>query len=178
LGSGSFIRWKMEPDPYKSLTPVGCFGGVSIQPTLVRRKGVPNDHPGYLERTMSNAASGKSTKWLWAAQVLLALTFLLTGTMKLILPAARLTSPVPLPVGFIRFIGVCEIMGALGMVLPGLFRVMQRLTPAAAVGLVLIMTGATVITAMGGMPLPAIAPLILGGLAAIIAYGRRDWLRA
>lgn len=117
-----------------------------------------------------------ANRWLWAAQALLALTFLLTGSMKLVLPAAQLTSPVPLPIPFIRFIGVCELLGALGLVLPGLFRIVQRLTPAAAIGLVLIMTGATVITAMGGMPLPAIAPLILGAIAATIAYGRRDWL--
>lgn len=118
-----------------------------------------------------------SNRWLWAAQVLLTLTFLFTGTVKLVLPAAKLTSPVPLPIPFIRFIGVCEVLGALGLLLPGLFRVLRRLTPAAAVGLVLIMTGATVITAMGGMPLPAIGPLILGILAATIAYGRRDWFQ-
>jgi len=123
---------------------------------------------------MSNSRS-KSSRWLWAAQVLVALVFLLTGTMKLVLPAAALQSPVPLPVPFIRFIGVCELLGALGLVLPGLLRIRPRLTTAAAVGLVLIMTGATVVTIMGGMPLPAIGPFILGGLAATIAYGRRDW---
>jgi DoxX-like family len=117
-----------------------------------------------------------SNRWLWAAQAVLALTFLFTGGLKLALPAEKLVGPVPIPVLFMRFIGVCECLGALGLVLPGLLRIRQRLTPTAAVGLVLIMTGATVITIMGGMPLPAIGPLLLGVIAALIAYGRRDWL--
>ena len=126
---------------------------------------------------MSASTSSKSTKWLWALQIVLALVFLLTGFTKLLLPAAKLTSPVPLPIWFIRFIGGCEAMGALGLVLPGLFRVQRWLTPTAATGLVLIMTGATVISIMGGgsMVALAIVPAILGVLAALVAYKRQDW---
>jgi hypothetical protein len=64
------------------------------------------------------------------------------------------------------------VLGALGLVLPGLFRVRTDLTFLAAVGLVLIMTGATTITLGQGQILPAIGPLVLGLLAAFIARGR------
>jgi len=124
---------------------------------------------------MSNSTSSRSSKWLWALQVLLALVFLMTGTMKLVLPPAKLVSPVPLPIAFVRFIGVCEIVGALGLLLPGLLEIRPRLTTLAAIGLVLIMTGATVITAEGGAVAMASIPLIIGVLAGLVAYGRRDW---
>src|SRR2546421_12215371 len=85
---------------------------------------------------------------LWTLQVLLALLFLCAGSMKLLTPievmAAQMT--VPLPGWFIPFIGVAECAGALGLLLPGLFRIGRGLTPLAACGLVLIMIGATVVT--------------------------------
>lgn len=123
---------------------------------------------------MSNPRS-KSSRWLWAVQALLALTFLFAGVSKFVLPADKMTGPVALPIGFIKFIGACEILGALGLLLPGLFHIRERLTAAAAVGLVLIMIGATVVTVMGGAVLPALFPLVVGALAATVAYGRRDW---
>ncbi len=64
--------------------------------------------------------------------------------------------------------------GALGLILPGVFRTRQRLTPLAAAGLVIIMTGATVLTAIGMGILPALFPLVVGALAAAVAYWRRD----
>jgi hypothetical protein len=112
---------------------------------------------------------------LWTIQVLLALVFLFAGSMKLVLPIDALKGPVALPELFIRFIGVCEVSGALGLLLPGLFRVARGLTPIAAVGLVLIMSGAVAITIEGGMVAAAAVPFIVGVLASLVAYGRSNW---
>ena len=109
---------------------------------------------------------------LWIAQGLLALIFLFAGGMKLVLPLDKLTGPMPLPGLFVRFIGVAEVLGALGLILPGLLRIRPGLTPLAAAGLVIIMIGATVITLAGGDVAPALIPLLVGLLAAFVAYGR------
>ncbi len=112
-------------------------------------------------------------KTLWALQGLLALLFLFAGGAKLVLPLAALAGPVALPGAFIRFIGVAEVAGALGLVLPGILRIRTELTPLAAAGLVAIMTGATLITAIGMGVGPALFPAVVGTLAASVAYGRR-----
>ena len=114
---------------------------------------------------------------LWIIQVLLALLFLFAGGTKLVLPIdvlASMGSPnqVHLPGLLIRFIGVCEVLGALGLVLPGLFRKRTDLTPLAAAGLVIIMIGATVLTIIGDGIAMAMPPLIVGLLCAFVAYGR------
>jgi uncharacterized membrane protein YphA (DoxX/SURF4 family) len=114
---------------------------------------------------------------LWIIQVLLALLFLFAGGTKLVLPIDVLTamgSPnqVHLPGLLIRFIGVCEVLGALGLILPGLFRKRTDLTPLAAAGLLIIMIGATVLTIIGDGIALAMPPLIVGLLCAFVAYGR------
>jgi len=109
---------------------------------------------------------------LWTVQGLLALLFLFAGGMKLVLPLEKLTGPVPLPGLFIRFIGVVEVLGAIGLILPGLLRIRPGLTPLAAAGLVIIMIGATMITLMGGDLTAALISLVVGLLAAFVAYGR------
>ncbi len=102
---------------------------------------------------------------LWIVQGLLAIIFLFTGGMKLVLPLDEMTGPVPLPGLFVRFIGVAEVLGAIGLILPGLLRIRPGLTPLAAAGLVIIMIGATVLTL-------ALIPLVVGLLSAFVAYGR------
>ena len=87
---------------------------------------------------------------LWIVQGLLALLFLFAGGMKLVLPIEALTEQMPLPGLFVRFIGVAEVLGGIGLILPGLLRIRPGLTPLAAVGLVIIMIGATVLTLAGG----------------------------
>ena len=109
---------------------------------------------------------------LWIVQGLLALLFLFAGGMKLVLPLEKLTGPVPLPGLFVRFIGVAEMLGAIGLVLPGLLRIRPDLTPLAAAGLVLVMIGATVINLSGGDVVSALISLVVGLLAAFAAYGR------
>jgi DoxX-like family len=109
---------------------------------------------------------------LWIVQGLLAALFLFAGGMKLVLPLDQLAGPVTLPGPFLRFIGVAEVLGAIGLILPGLLRIRPGLTPLAAAGLVIIMIGATVITLAGGAVVPALMSLVVGLLAAFVAYGR------
>ena len=114
---------------------------------------------------------------LWIIQILLALLFLFSGGIKLVLPAETLQAMGPpnqiiLPGWFLKFIGLCEVLGALGLVLPGLLRRQQHLTPIAAVGLTIIMIGAVVITTMGLGFAAAITPLVVGLLCVFVAYGR------
>ena len=110
---------------------------------------------------------------LWIVQGLLAALFLFAGGFKLVTPMAALAHVSPLPAAFLKFIGACEVLGALGLVLPGLFRVRLGLTPLAAVGLVVIMLGAVVVTAMTQNVPAAAFPLAIGVLATLVAVSRR-----
>src|SRR5262245_4179577 len=92
--------------------------------------------------------------------------------MKLTMPGETLTVFYPFPELFMRFIGVCELLGAAGLILPGLLRIRQELTPLAAAGLAVIMTGATVTTLAIGGGATALMPLALGLLAVFVVYGR------
>ena len=113
---------------------------------------------------------------LWIVQALLTLLFLFTGGIKLVLPLEVLTGQSPLPGWFVRFIGVAEVLGAIGLILPGLLRIQPGLTPLAACGLVVIMAGATVLALVGvvsgGGLAPVLIPLVVGLLSAFVAYGR------
>ena len=109
---------------------------------------------------------------LWTVQVLLALLFVFAGVMKLVAPPEMLKGPIEFPILFLRFIGLCELAGGLGLVLPGLLRIRTGLTPLAAAGLVIIMIGATATTVLGGLGAGALVPGVVGILAASVAYGR------
>jgi len=123
------------------------------------------------ENTERSKQRSMMTYVLWTVQVLLALLFLFSGGAKLALPAEKLTGPVALPIAFLRFIGVCEVLGGLGLVLPGIFRIARGLTPLAAAGLVIIMIGATVVNIMGQAVPVALMTVVVGLLAAFVAYG-------
>jgi len=109
---------------------------------------------------------------LWVVQALLALLFLFAGGAKLAASAADLTAQTPLPVAFLRFVAVMEILGGLGLVLPGLLHVQVKLTPLAAAGLVIIMIGAVVVTIQTMGVAMAVLPFITGVLASFVAYTR------
>ena len=113
----------------------------------------------------------RSNTRLWIAQGLLAALFLFAGGMKLAMPAAALAAQSHLPGAFMKFIGLAEALGALGLVLPGIFHIRERLTSLAAAGLVIIMVGAVVTTLVLGQP-GAIVPALVGVLAAYVAWGR------
>ena len=113
-------------------------------------------------------------RMLWILQVLLGLLFLFAGGSKLVMTAEQMSGGMPLPVsvGFLRFIGVCETLGGLGLIVPAWLRILPGLTPLAAAGLVVIMIGATVTTVQMGMVGSAVIPAIVGILCAVVAYGR------
>ena len=90
----------------------------------------------------------------------------------LVMPIAAMTKQMPLPGLFLRFIGVAEVLGALGLILPGILRIRTGLTPLAAAGLVIIVIGATVVTLMGGQIAMASLPLVTAILSGLVAYGR------
>jgi uncharacterized membrane protein len=113
----------------------------------------------------------KTNVLLWVIQALLALLFLFAGATKFVLPAEQLTQG-GTSLGFIRFIGVCEILGAIGLIVPSVTRIRTSLTPLAAAGLVIIMIGATVVTLRMPQPAGAVIPAFVGLLAAFVAYGR------
>ena len=124
---------------------------------------------------MHRNAQRRRNVTLWVAQGLLAALFLFAGGMKLITPVEVLSVMSPFPGEFIRFIGACEVLGALGLVLPWALGIRRELTPLAAAGLVIIMIGATVSTlAIGG---GVLADVVIGVLAATAVYGRREALR-
>jgi uncharacterized membrane protein YphA (DoxX/SURF4 family) len=116
---------------------------------------------------------------LWIIQILLALLFLFAGITKLFPTIIPMPPPPPNmwmpPMWFLKFIGLCELLGGLGLVLPGLFRRQQYLTVWAAIGLTIIMIGAVVVSVMTMGVAAGVTPLIVGLLCAFVAYGRRGW---
>ena len=113
------------------------------------------------------------TRVLWVIQGLLALMFLFAGGVKLVMSGDALTKDTPmLSAAFLRFVGVCEVLGAIGLILPGLLRIRPGLTPLAAGGLIVIMIGATTITLMTGGGPTALVPFATGLLLAFVVYGR------
>jgi hypothetical protein len=114
---------------------------------------------------------------LWILQILLALLFLFAGGTKFYYTIEQMRamgSPNQILFSglFIRFIGACEILGALGLILPGLLRIKPYLTVLAATGLTIIMIGAFVVVAMGDGIGLAIPNLVIALLCAFVAYGR------
>jgi uncharacterized membrane protein YphA (DoxX/SURF4 family) len=111
---------------------------------------------------------------LWIIQVLLAGLFLFAGVMKLVVPYEEMMQQMPLvlPAWFMWFTGVVEVLGGLGLILPGLLRIRQELTPLAAAGLVIVMIGAVVYSVAAGVGAAAVMPLVVGVLAAFVTYGR------
>jgi putative oxidoreductase len=113
---------------------------------------------------------------LWAAQVVLALAFGLAGFMKLTVPIDALAKSLPwastVPAALVRFIGTSEAAGALGLVLPAATRIRPGLTPLAALGLVVIMVLAMLFHLSRGEAQALPINLVLGGLAAFVAWGR------
>lgn len=109
---------------------------------------------------------------LWIVQTLLAALFLFAGTMKFVLPLEVMTKQMPLPGWFLRCTGTAEVLGALGLILPGVLHVAEGLTPLAAAGLSVVMIGATVLTLAIGGGLSALIPATVGLLAVFVVYGR------
>jgi hypothetical protein len=122
---------------------------------------------------MSTSSAKTANRLLWTAQTLTALLFLLAGSMKFVMPAEKMQQgPLSLPIAFIHFIGVCECLGAFGLLLPGALRIRTALTPLAAAGLTIIMIGATSVSIVSLGVAAGIFPAVVGVVTAWIAYGR------
>ncbi|PRQ06948.1 DoxX family protein [Enhygromyxa salina] len=112
---------------------------------------------------------------LWIIQALLALAFLLAGGMKLAMPidtllANGMTVVEHMPAALVRFIGLSEVAGAVGLILPAALRIKPKLTPIAAGALAFVMVLAAITHLALGEAFGA--PLMLGSLAAFVAWGR------
>jgi uncharacterized membrane protein len=85
---------------------------------------------------------------LWAVQGLLALTFLFVGLTKAFFPLPTVKKNFPwandVPAALVRFIGVCELLGGIGLILPAVTHILPWLTMAAATGLALVMISAVI----------------------------------
>jgi uncharacterized membrane protein YphA (DoxX/SURF4 family) len=125
-----------------------------------------------MESALTNKSGKKMNVLLWVVQGLLALVFLVAGGSKLVMPIEEMTKQIAFPGPFLRFLGVAEVLGALGLLLPGLLRIRPGLTPLAAVGLAIITVGATVITLRTGGGALALFPFVVAVLSAFVAYGR------
>ena len=109
---------------------------------------------------------------LWAMQVLLAMLFLFSGVMKFVMPIEEMTKQIALPGWFLHFIEVSEILGAIGLILPGILRIRTGLTPLAAAALVVIMVGATAVNLKTGQRGAALPTVVVGLLLVVLAYNR------
>lgn len=113
---------------------------------------------------------------LWITQLLLGLAFAAVGFLKLTQPitvlAANMGWPGVVPAALVRFIGTCELLGALGLILPAATRIKPAFTPLAGAGLATVMVLATLFHLsrgeLGALPIT----IVVGGLAAFVAWGR------
>src|SRR5712671_3732383 len=88
-----------------------------------------------MESVATNRPDRKMNVVLWILQSLLAALFMFAGVMKFIMPIEEMTKQIALPGWFLHFIGAAEILGAIGLILPGILRIRVELTPLAAAGL-------------------------------------------
>jgi uncharacterized membrane protein YphA (DoxX/SURF4 family) len=113
---------------------------------------------------------------LWILQVLLALAFLAHGLLFLSPPpdiAVQMNAF--LPRWFQLFLGVAEVLAAVGLTLPGLTRILPGLVPAAAAGVMIVTVSATAVHLSRGELSSAVTTLVLLLIATFVAYGR--WRR-
>jgi hypothetical protein len=92
--------------------------------------------------------------------------------MKLASPIAEISAMMGLPGGLVRFIGLAEVLGAIGLIAPAITRVRPGLVPLAAAGLALVALLATGYHLGRGESLMTLFPLVVALLAAVLAYGR------
>jgi uncharacterized membrane protein YphA (DoxX/SURF4 family) len=110
---------------------------------------------------------------LWVLQVLLALAFLAHGVMLLVPPQAIAEQlNASLPRWFQVFLGVAEVLAAVGLTLPGMTRIQPWLVPSAAAGIMIVMVSATIFHLMRGEVGPAMTTIVLLAMATFVAYMR------
>ena len=123
----------------------------------------------------------RNNKVLWTLQILLAALYLFAGGLKLVAAPDQLraspTDPIPSAnmMVFLRMIGGFEVLGAAGLMLPGLTGIKRHLTSVAAGCLAFIMAGAVVVSTMQMSVTTAILPFVVGALDVVVMLGRRGW---
>ena len=110
---------------------------------------------------------------LWTLQVLLALAFFAHGWLLLFPPASMVDQMnASLPRWFQLFLGVAEVLAAVGLTLPGLARVQTRLVSWAAAGVMIVMIGATIFHVARAEWSSAVITMVLLAMATLVAYMR------
>jgi uncharacterized membrane protein YphA (DoxX/SURF4 family) len=110
---------------------------------------------------------------VWIVSALAAVAFLFIGLSKLLPSTADLEAASQgVPVILLRIAGTAEVLGAIGLILPVATRVLPKLTPIAASGLVITMIGAVTANIIIGEFALAVLPAVLGAMAAFIAWAR------
>jgi hypothetical protein len=123
----------------------------------------------------------RNNKVLWTLQILLAALYLFAGGLKLIAAPEQMrtvpTDPIPSAnmMMFLRMIGGFEVLGAAGLILPGLTGIKRHLTSVAAGCLAFIMAGAVVVSTMQMGVKTAIFPFVVGIVDLIVMSGRKRW---
>ncbi len=126
-----------------------------------------------MKTNVTEQSGRKLNVLLWVLQVLLAMLFMFAGVMKFVMPVEEMTKQIALPGWFLHFIGAAEILGAIGLVLPGILRIRTGLAPLAAAALVVIMIGATAVNLKLGQRGAALTTVVVGLLLVFVAYNRR-----
>ncbi|HEV7580422.1 MAG TPA: DoxX family protein [Mycobacterium sp.] len=114
---------------------------------------------------------------LWIVAIVLAAAFVGSGLVKEVVPKDKLVTAGQ---GWaqdysqtnIRLIGLAEILGAIGLLLPAAVHIAPVLVPLAAIGLILVMVGAAVVHARRNEPMNIAVNVVLIALAAFVAWGR------
>ncbi|WP_224247382.1 DoxX family protein [Hyalangium gracile] len=137
---------------------------------MAATEAVPGSMTGGLSRSKALHVT------LWAVQAVLALSFGMAGVMKLTMPMADLAQmlgwPGAVPPALVRFIGASELAGAIGLIVPAWSRIKPGLTALAGAGLALVMLLAIGFHVSRGELAALPVNLVLGGLAAFVAWGR------
>ena len=125
----------------------------------------------------TGSAAGKAISGaLWVMQVLLAFVFALAGWTKIAKTGTELRASLPWTIDvaapLVRAIGICELLGAIGLILPAATRIRPQLTPIAATGLTTVMTLAVAFHLYRGDMMIVIVPSILAVASAVVAWGR------
>jgi uncharacterized membrane protein YphA (DoxX/SURF4 family) len=110
---------------------------------------------------------------LWVLQVLLAVAFFAHGWLFLAPPAEMVEQiNAVIPRAFQIFLGVAEVLAAIGLTVPGIARVMPWLVPSAAAGVMIVMIGATILHTMRSEWSSAVTTAVLLAIATFVAYMR------
>jgi len=110
---------------------------------------------------------------LWVLQILLALAFAAHGWLLLAPPASLIEAMnASMSTGFRLFLGVAEVLAAIGLILPGITRIMPGLVPAAAAGIMIVMISATIFHLRRGETSSAVTTVVLLAIATVVAYAR------